>query len=403
MNGKRKLAIVLVCGILFGEVAASFGVSAKAKGVETFTIYRGKSAVLSIKQKGKKIKTGKKFRYKVLNKKIATVTAKGKVKGKKAGTTKVILQKKANKKKIKIKIKVVDYVKELRLGSATNMMLRKGEKKVIQAAVFPKTAKSRKVEYKSSNPAIVTVSAAGIVQAVQSGFATITVKTKGLTKKGKKISKKIQIYVTENISSVPTPTVPDKSALIIGVGTTPTPGGTTSTPGGTTPTPGGETPTPSETPKTLEQAIKEIPTPSSSTLIAATFVVKDEKGTSTLYFINRNYQGTMHVAVDGMDMSSSSGVTNILHRLATEVTGKGMTVSVNPGNKRENQYYDETLGLWRDALVVSRPTASDAWLITNRKNGQKYRLMAWETDQKYATPYGLIITDGDTSSKIVVY
>lgn len=391
MNGKRKLAIVLVCGILFGEVVASFGVSAKAKGVETFTIYRGKSAVLSIKQKGKKIKTGKKFRYKVLNKKIATVTAKGKVKGKKAGTTKVILQKKANKKKIKIKIKVVDYVKELRLSSATNMMLRKGEKKVIQAAVFPKKAKSRKVEYKSSNPAIVTVSATGIVQAVQSGFATVTVTTKGLTKKGKKISKKIQIYVTENISSVPTPTVPDKSALII------------PTPGGTTPTPGGATPTPSETPKTLEQAIKEIPTPSSSTLIAATFVVKDEKGTSTLYFINRNYQGTMHVAVDGMDMSSSSGVTCILHRLATEVTGKGMTVSINPGNKRENQYYDETLGLWRDALVVSRPTASDAWLITNRKNGQKYRLMAWETDQKYGTPYGLIITDGDTSSKIVVY
>lgn len=389
MKGKRRVAVVLAGSMLFGQMVTTLGVTPQinAKGVETFTIYKGKSAALSIKQKGKKINTGKKFRYQVSNKKIATISVKGKVKGKKAGTTKVILQRKSNKKKIKIKIKVVDYVKELRLSSATSLMLRKGEKKSVQAAVYPKTAKSRKVEYASSNQGIVTVSSAGMVQAVQSGFATITVKTKGTTKKGKKLSKKIQIYVTEDTPPVPTPNVPDKDSLVINNGTTS----------------GGQTPDPSETPKTLEQAIKEIPTPSSSTLIAANFVVKDDKGTSTLYFINRNYKGTMNVSVDGMDMSSSSGVENVLHRLASEVTGKGITVSVNPGNKRENQYYDEALGMWRDALVVSRPSLSDAWLITNRKNGQKYRLMAWEKDNKYGTPYGLIITEGDTASKIVVY
>lgn len=389
MKGKRKVAVVLVGSMLFGQTVTTLGATPQmyAKRVETFTIYKGKSAALSIKQKGKKISTGKKFRYQVSNKKIATISAKGKVKGKKAGTTKVILQKKSNKKKIKIKIKVVDYVKELRLSSATSLMLCKGEKKSVQAAVYPKTAKSRKVEYTSSNQGIVTVSSAGMVQAVQSGFATITVKTKGTTKIGKKLSKKIQIYVTEDTSPVPTPNVPDKNSLVINNGATS----------------GGQTPAPSETPKTLEQAIKEIPTPSSSTLIAANFVVKDDKGTSTLYFVNRSYKGTMNVSVDGMDMSSSSSVENVLHRLSSEVTGKGITVSVNPGNKRENQYYDESLGMWRDALVVSRPSLSDAWLITNRKNGQKYRLMAWETDNKYGTPYGLIITEGDTASKIVVY
>lgn len=423
MNGKRRLAIVLAGAMLFGQTLTSLGCSSviNAKTIETFTIYRGKSAALTVKQKGKKMKTGNKYLYKVSNKKIATISTKGKVKGKKAGTTKVILQKKSNKKKTRITIKVVDYVKELRLSSATSVLLQSGQKKSLQATVYPKAAKSRKVEYISSNKSIVSVDSKGTVQAIQSGFATITVKTKGITKKGKKISKKIQIYVTEDTpsvppTSIPTPYVPDGGAMIIGGNTpqdnaTPTPGAT-GTPGSTA-TPGASarpeptvTPTlsPTEPPKTLEDAIKEIPVPNSSTLIAATFVVQDtNKQTSTLYFINRNYQGTMHVSVDGMDMSSNSGVTNVLHKLASEVTGQGVTISINPGNKRENQYYDEKLGIWRDALVVSRPTLSDAWLITNRKNGQQYRLMAWEKDQKYGTPYGLIITDGDTTSKIVVY
>lgn len=415
MKGKRRLAVILIGSMILSLGAVAFAVDApeaKIKGAETITVYQGKSTSLSITEKGKKIKTGKKYRYQVSNRKIATISAKGRVKGKKAGTTKATLQKKSNKKKIKIKIKVVNYVKELRLATATNLMMQKGDKKKIQATVYPKTAKNRKVTYSSSGKSVVTVSSAGTIQAVGSGFATITVKTKGTTKKGKKISKKIQIYVTEGSSPVPTPVVPDKGATVL---TTPTPTGTpdrnpSDNPNETPSDNPNETPTvtpttkPSEPPKTLEQMIREIPEPDSSTLVAANFVVKSTDGAvSTLYFINRGYQGQMHVAVDGMDMASSSGVMNILHRLATEVTGKGTSVSVNPGNKQENKYYDEELKRWRDAILVTRPTLADAWLITNRKNGQQYRLMAWEQDQTYGTPYGLIITAGDTSSKIVVY
>lgn len=391
MKGKRRMAVILIGSMLLSlgvTVTAVDTSEADAKGTETFTVYQGKSTALSITQKGKKIKTGKKYRYQVSNKKIATISAKGRVKGKKAGTTKAVLQKKSNKKEITIKIKVVNYVKELRLGTATNVMLEKGGKKKIQATVYPKTAKNRKVVYSSSDKSVVTVSSAGTMRAVGSGFATVTVKTKGTTKKGKKISKKIQIYVTGDSSPVPTPVVPDKGATVV---PTPTPSGAP----GDNP---GETPgtTPSEPPKTLEQAISEIPEPDSSTLIAANFVAKDASGaTSTLYFINRNYQGQMHVSVDGMDMASSSSVTNILHRLATEATGKGGSVLFNP-------YYDED-GKQKYAIAATRPTLADAWLITNRKNGQQYRLMVWEKDQTYGTPYGLIITDGDTLSKIVVY
>lgn len=400
MKEKKRVAM-LIAAIMFliqsiGIVAPVPNTEIKAKKVQTFVVYRGKSTTLSIVQNKKKVKPGKKYRYYVKNKKIATISKKGKVKGKKAGTTKVTLKKKSNNKKITIKIKVVDYVKELTLGTATNIQLSIGQSKSLRAVVYPKTAKNRKVDYISSNSAIVKVSSTGTVQALQSGFATITVKTKGTTKKGKKISKNIYILVPEDASvapssPVPTPNVPSDDATV-----------------------GKDDGKEDDKPKTLEEAIKEIPTPDKSTLIAAKFVVKElvketvdgkekeiEK-TSTMYFVNRNYEGTMHVTVDGMDMSSSSGVANVLHRLATEVTGKGVSISINPGNKKENKYYDEKLGLWRDAILVSRPDSSSAWLITNRKNKQQYNLMAWETDKKYNTPYGLIITDGDTTSNIVI-
>lgn len=375
MTRRRRVAALLAGAMLLGEILSAGNTSGvEAKATQTFTIYRGKSASLTITQKGKKTKTGKKYRYRVANKKIATISAKGKVKGKKAGTTKVILQKKSSKKKITIKIKVVDYVKELRLSSASNIMLKAGEKKSVKAVVYPTTAKSRKVVYASSNKSIATVSSAGTVQAVQSGFATVTVTTKGTTKKGKKLSKKIYIYVSEETTPVPTPKVPDAGATVIG-------GGSTATPGATA------TPAPTERPKTLEEAIKEISVPDASTLIAATFVAQDAGATSTLYFINRNYQGTMHVAVDGIDMSSSSSVTNVLHKLETEVLGRNTAVYEGPG----------------DIFRVTRPSLSDAWGIRNTSNGNEYRLMAWEKDTKYGTPYGLIITGGDTTSNIVVY
>ena len=178
---------------------------------------------------------------------------------------------------------------------------------------------------------------------------------------------------------MPTPNVPDAGATVIGGGSTPKPG-STATPGAIA------TPAPTEGPKTLEEAIKEIPVPDASTLVAATFVVQYAGATSTLYFINRNYQGMMHVAVDGIDMSSSSSVTNVLHRLETEDTA-GWVTREGPG----------------EIFKVSRKNLANAWKIENTINGNIYRLMAWEKDTKYGSPYGLIITDGDTTSKIVVY
>ncbi len=365
MKGKGSLSFILAgslllsgtgkapetCGLAAASTPAAAAVENKDGGV--FTVYRGKSAALSIRRRGRKVKTGKRFRYRVRNKKIAAVSGRGRVKGKKAGTTTVILQEKSDAGRINVKIRVVDYVKGLRVKPSDNMALGTGEKKKIRAAVRPRTAKNRKIKYISSDKGIAKVSASGTVRAVKSGSATITVRTRGTTKKGKRVSKKIRVYVGDGI-----PTQPD---------------------------------------------ISGISEPDDSTLLAARFVVRDGAGISTLYFVNRRYRGQVHLKIDGMEMGGSGSVEHILHRLATEITGKGVSVSVNPGDKRENKYFDRKYKRWRDAITVSRKSLSDDWLITDRKNGRQYRLRAWERDEKYRTPYGLIVAKGDTTSQIVVY
>ena len=106
MTRKRRVAALLAGVMLLGEILSAGSTSGvEAKATQTFTIYRGKSASLTITQKGKKKKTGKKDRYRVANKKIATVSAKGKVKGKKAGTTKVTCRRNQVKRKLPSKLK----------------------------------------------------------------------------------------------------------------------------------------------------------------------------------------------------------------------------------------------------------------------------------------------------------
>lgn len=438
MKNKRIVALLLSLSMILAQGQIE-GCNVEAKQPQKLSIYRGKTEVLRIVQNGKKKKTGSSYRYQGYNKKVVSITGTGKIKAKKAGTTNVVLVKKSTGKKTKIKVKVVDHVKSLKLLSSTNIVLEQGKKKSIQAVVYPKTAKNRQVSYKSSDSRVVTVNEKGTVQAVATGFATITVTTKGINKKGKKIAKKINVGVLGDTSPIPTPYIPGKEDDVIIIHTpvpssVPTVTATatamptaTSQPGSDpeatpsaiptatatavplptatgkptqSPSTGGEQ---EETKNSLQEMIDQIPKPASSTLVAATIVAKGTKGTSTLYFINRNYQGNMHVSVDGIQMSSDSGVAHVLKRMATEVTGKGVSKSVNPGNKQENKYYDEKLQCWMNILWVSRGTLADAWLITNRKKGNKYRLSAWETDTVYGTPYGLIITEGDTTSDIVVY
>lgn len=112
---KRVLVITLTL-ILVSTMIPVETIQAKTKGTikkiqvtnakkKKITLYVGKTKKLKVKVKGKG-KISRKVTFKSSNKKVATVTKKGKIKAKKAGKTKIIITSRTNKKK-KIVIRVV--------------------------------------------------------------------------------------------------------------------------------------------------------------------------------------------------------------------------------------------------------------------------------------------------------
>lgn len=117
--------------------------------------------------------TNRKVTWESKSKKVATVTQKGVVKGKKVGKTTIIA--KADGKTAKCTINVRPAPKKITLNTKSKT-LKKG--KTFQIKVKKKTPSnsvSNKMTYKSSNKKVATVSAAGKVKAVKPGRATITV------------------------------------------------------------------------------------------------------------------------------------------------------------------------------------------------------------------------------------
>lgn len=130
------------------------------------------------------------------NKKIATVSAKGKITGKKAGTATITVKLVSGQVRFKVKVqkaavattslKVVNKATGKTIKSAT---LKAKKKLSLSATVAPVTSK-QKVTYSSSNKKIATVNSKGVITAKKKGKVTITVKS------GKK-SVKIKIKVTK--------------------------------------------------------------------------------------------------------------------------------------------------------------------------------------------------------------
>lgn len=205
---KKIMTRVLAGGMMFalvmGTVAIANPVTAEAKKVTvkkvTVSAPAGKTAYVA---KGKKVKlttkvkvtpnkkANKKVTFKSADKKIATVSAKGVVKGLKAGKTKIIVTSKKNKKK-KTSIKVVvkkAAVKKVKLNTK-NFVLSAGSSKKIKATVTPKKGVCTKVAWTTSNKKVAKVSSKGVVKGLADGKAKIT--AKAADGSGKKAS----VYVT---------------------------------------------------------------------------------------------------------------------------------------------------------------------------------------------------------------
>ncbi len=208
----KALTTVSAMALLAGASVVAANTDSQAKKVSVkkvkATTEAGKTAYVA---KGKKVKItttvtvkpnkkgNKKVTYKTSNKKVATVSSKGYIKGVKAGKAKITVVSKKNKKK-KAVVKVVvkkAAVKKVKLNTG-NFNLAVGSKKSLKATITPKKKVSKKVVWKTSNKKVATVTSKGVVKGVGEGTATITCKaTDG---SGKKAS--VKVTVGAGIASV---------------------------------------------------------------------------------------------------------------------------------------------------------------------------------------------------------
>lgn len=111
------------------------------------------------------------------NKRVASVTRDGVVTAKKAGTAKITI-KLTDKKKITLKVKVVDpyAASSVAIAQGKNYTMKVGETLQLNAVLSPETAQST-LKWSSSKKKVASVSADGVVSALKKGKAKITVKT----------------------------------------------------------------------------------------------------------------------------------------------------------------------------------------------------------------------------------
>lgn len=130
--------------------------------------------------------TTDKITWKTSNKKVVTVTAKGKIKGVKAGTA-TITATASNGKKATCKVTVKVPATKVKLNK-TKVTLAKGKSVTLKATLTP-TNSTDKLTWTTSNKKVATVTSKGKVTAVKKGTATITVKTTS----GKKATCKVTV------------------------------------------------------------------------------------------------------------------------------------------------------------------------------------------------------------------
>ena len=181
--GKKKGSAVVTV-TLASKKTARFKVTVQKAAVKTTKITTTtKSLTLAKGATYKKLASSiavtpvtskEKVTYSSSNKKVATVSSKGVIKAKKAGTAKITV--KSGKKKVVVTVKVTG-VKTTNLSgvpAAKNISKRKSFK--IKAIATPKNT-DEKITFKSSNKKVATVTSKGVVKGLKKGAATITVQS----------------------------------------------------------------------------------------------------------------------------------------------------------------------------------------------------------------------------------
>ena len=192
VTGKAAGTAVITVKLASGKTA-DITVTVKKKEIATKSI-KNLSKTMKMKVKGTaKLKpvispsdTTDKLTYTSSNKKVVTVSAKGKMTAKKAGKAKITV--KSGKKKFTITVTVVEPTPTGMKNVPTSKKLTKGKSFVLKPTILPAGAKG-KITYKTSNKKVATVDAKGKVTAKKKGSAVITV-TVGKIKKTCKVTVK---------------------------------------------------------------------------------------------------------------------------------------------------------------------------------------------------------------------
>ena len=226
MRGMKKLAAVVIALVAVIAVAGtSIPVEAAAKAPKKITLkttsktvdIKGKAtvSVKSVSPKG----ASKAVKYTSSNKKVATVSSKGVVTGKKAGKVTITATSKKSKK-VKKTIKItVKQLKPTQISLSSKAAMKTGDKKALKATVKPAGVYCP-LSWSSGNKSVATVDKKGNVTAKAPGTAVITVKSKEKNKKGKYLTKKCTVTVTAKEIKVSALTFADKEKTLTGLGTT---------------------------------------------------------------------------------------------------------------------------------------------------------------------------------------
>ena len=187
---QRSMAAVLVTALLLGTLSIPGGTVSHAASKLKVTAPKTVAVNQTVT-----IKTNVTAKFKSGNKKIATVSSKGVVKGKKAGKVKITVTSKSNKDQKKTV--TITVQNKLVITEPANA---KAALKVDETVKIKTNLSSR---FSSSNDSVAQVSSNGTVTAKSKGTATITV----TAKKYKNLVKKVTVTVeeqTEATTQVPT-------------------------------------------------------------------------------------------------------------------------------------------------------------------------------------------------------
>lgn len=181
--GKKKGSAVVTVTLASKETA-SFKVTVQKAAVKTTKITTTtKSLTLAKGATYKKLASSivvtpvtskEKVTYSSSNKKVATVSSKGVIKAKKAGTAKITV--KSGKKKVVVTVKVTGVKTTNLSGVPATKNISKGKSFKIKAIATPKNT-DEKITFKSSNKKVATVTSKGVVKGLKKGAATITVQS----------------------------------------------------------------------------------------------------------------------------------------------------------------------------------------------------------------------------------